>query len=554
MTKITFDEAKAVLDTLPINYYSKFSIDTELDSTSSTSYYDMAANKIVVAYNNFKNINVFNTLDKESIIRGLLYHEVSHAILTPNDLVNFDDIKSSCAIDDDEFTFDYINIFEDERIETILHDYYLNVNFKKNLFRLNEYSGEDPKTVADAFFQAVRFRAPIFGHNLNEKVNYIITYSTSVKSSMYLRGYVKSIYDLYLTIKSIFDAEIKKRLSSKSNSSSNNINKDNSNKKEDANGNDKQNEEIEDEQNNGNADYNINSESSKDNVNQNLEDTDNTNYEDNLNDLEQLLIERFENSLSNCLNHDYAKSLIETSFKAAQSIIENKDLIISKLEPIVATFNKKNSGGGSVSSYSGMFNYRNAGRSDYRYFSRSSVQKTANSFGSLHLNLFVDDSGSMCDNEPIINGLIAAMKYLSNKYQFFSYDFITCANKIKRFNARDEYIANGRTYLSESIIPLYEKVQKHDLVYNIVMFDGSAQFDSFFNGQYYPHYGRRLTKKQKTTFSIFNNSKSILILDPSNDNIAKTLSGAREVIISSNYTTDLIRNIEKTFSIVSREN
>ena len=72
----------------------------------------------------------------------MLYHEVSHAILTPGEHLRPTDI---------------INIFEDERIESVLRHYYHGVNFRKQLY--DGYGGHAPKAKDSigAFFNAVRF-------------------------------------------------------------------------------------------------------------------------------------------------------------------------------------------------------------------------------------------------------------------------------------------------------------------------------------------------------------------------------------------------------------
>ena len=57
-------------------------------------------------------------LELEVIVRTLLYHEVSHAILTP------------ILTDLDDFSFTNFNIFEDERIEVLEDKTFLDVNFK----------------------------------------------------------------------------------------------------------------------------------------------------------------------------------------------------------------------------------------------------------------------------------------------------------------------------------------------------------------------------------------------------------------------------------------
>lgn len=79
----------------------------------------------------------------------MLYHEVSHAILTPQRVTKF-------------YWSDIMNVFEDERIETLLKDFYMDVDFKKQVFAINGIKSEadikTPKNGWEYFYNVVRFR------------------------------------------------------------------------------------------------------------------------------------------------------------------------------------------------------------------------------------------------------------------------------------------------------------------------------------------------------------------------------------------------------------
>ena len=85
---VSFNLVKNIFDTLPIGYYLGRSIDVELSKTSTDSYFDPINDNIVISY---EMINIatadfdidVNDANIESIIRGLLYHEIAHVILTP---------------------------------------------------------------------------------------------------------------------------------------------------------------------------------------------------------------------------------------------------------------------------------------------------------------------------------------------------------------------------------------------------------------------------------------------------------------------------------------
>jgi hypothetical protein len=124
---LSFNEVKNITDTLPIGLYANRRIIAELGH-DETSWYNPQEDVICISYE-----QVTQGLDKwqtevETLIRSNFYHEVSHAILTPKEM--------SC---------DYIyNVFEDERIETLLKDFYYNVPIQRsNEIDLNPAIAED---------------------------------------------------------------------------------------------------------------------------------------------------------------------------------------------------------------------------------------------------------------------------------------------------------------------------------------------------------------------------------------------------------------------------
>lgn len=81
----------------------------------------------------------------ENAIRAILYHELSHIIMTPKTLKN----------DSEKI----INCFEDERIETLLFKYYLGVDFKKMCLAINGWTKDwKPMDARMYFYGICRFR------------------------------------------------------------------------------------------------------------------------------------------------------------------------------------------------------------------------------------------------------------------------------------------------------------------------------------------------------------------------------------------------------------
>lgn len=163
--QITYNQVKKILDTLPIGYYLGHAIPpVKLSKESDSTHINQITEEITVSFQNVQTMlqNAPDDIDVESIVRGLLYHEVSHAVLTP--AIQF--TVSGVEVNGYIFSFvfydvknayekkfkrtlcfrdckDLFNIVEDERIETLLKDYYLNVDFRKNVVLLNGIT--DPK-------------------------------------------------------------------------------------------------------------------------------------------------------------------------------------------------------------------------------------------------------------------------------------------------------------------------------------------------------------------------------------------------------------------------
>ena len=129
---VTYSLVNNILSTLPIGYYLKRGVEVTLSETSMDSYFDSLNDKVVISYPTLA--TTFNACetenDIEKMVRCLLYHEISHAMLTPKN-IHLTDVR---------------NIFEDERIETICRNYYLDVDFASFVKRINNFNGELPKS------------------------------------------------------------------------------------------------------------------------------------------------------------------------------------------------------------------------------------------------------------------------------------------------------------------------------------------------------------------------------------------------------------------------
>ena len=138
-----------ILKTLPIGVYLGDRAQVEFSPDADTSSFNPLTCKITVSAQNIhRNLkNLPDTKDVEKFVRVALYHELSHMILTPRSIPQ-------------SYITPQLNIFEDERIETLFSNYYRDVDFKRAVFLENwEVGGEDnAKSAMDFFFNICRFR------------------------------------------------------------------------------------------------------------------------------------------------------------------------------------------------------------------------------------------------------------------------------------------------------------------------------------------------------------------------------------------------------------
>jgi len=148
---MTKEEVIRLVECMTVFYYTNRKIKVVPSEQARASYYD--GRGIVISLPQVLTSLNLATAD-ETAVRSNVYHEVSHAILTPMELCQ--DIACRHS------TF---NIVEDFRIEDILRNYYLDVNFRDNVFDFNNVTKQITiaqiplmKTADDLIYQLVRFQ------------------------------------------------------------------------------------------------------------------------------------------------------------------------------------------------------------------------------------------------------------------------------------------------------------------------------------------------------------------------------------------------------------
>lgn len=476
-------ELQAIVKTLPIGLYAKRGIVIAIEDTE-TSYYSPNTDEIVVSYpqivTSLKKV-AEDSLFKESIIRGILYHEVSHAFMTPE--MSWNDI---------------INVFEDERMETLLADYYLNVDFKSNVFRFNglEVGQVPPATDAfTAFYNAVRFRTGST-EMLHKITKLIQKYATLTKvNNDESWNYYYDVMELYHEIEKDYWKQPQEYQGNGSG-----------------------------EQSGYNGD--IKGESTKEQSGETAEGEGGTQQDYDPNSIGR------STASEGALDPEQVKEMIADIIESA-----NDPSLVSYFQTIISNFNKKNSKGSSINGYSGVLNPRLADRPDYKMFERPFTQKANNSFGTFHLNLFIDKSGSFCSSQILVNKILTALSIVEKQNPNFTLDVVFCGygERVVESPRGRVLKCGGGNDLDNDIYNIYRKLQKPNTYnYNIVLFDGDA-FSS----------GNRTHRKN---FRAFDFSNCTIISDRENERyINKTVNRAR-VIYTKNYTSELLDNVCKAIS------
>lgn len=507
------NELNNILKTLPVGYYLKRNVTVEMDETISASYYDPMHDKICISFNQLSRSlsSIKDDKDLEQNVRTMLYHEVSHAFITPKEMR----------------VTKVMNIFEDERIESILRHYYLNTNFREFVKMINNFKGEAPTTADSAFYQLVRYR---IGDKkwLDELHELIKKFAHLTRNSQYwydVHNYQDKVTDFYNRF--VNDWNDKQENNSESedeNEESENENEESEDQTQTTESEDEsedESEESESEDSSEDEDEDESEETTESEITEPSEITEEEEYDEYDADVAQEIIEE-------TLNEFNDSKLNEQIFQ-----------ILSK----IANSTKKN--GSAINSYSGVFDPRSVARDDYRYFVQKNRLGHVKAFSKTKLNLFIDVSGSFYSSETTVNKLLYALSIFERQNPDFTYDVVKCQIGEKLCEKNDRQIkCGGGNFLDEKIFNLFNRLQdKNATVYNIVLFDGNA----FTNKPY------SYTKKEcHKNFGAFNFKNTTIISDEDNREAIEKHCGSAKKIFTTNYASELIQNVLDTLQLIAR--
>ena len=504
---------ESIINTLPIGFYTGRRIGITLDRESKASFYDPMEDKIVVSYPIIAERmrqTPDGTCSEEEAVRSMLYHEVSHAILTPADELN---------------NSYQLNVFEDERIETVLRNYYHGVNFRKQLYDI--HGGHAPKATdaKSAYFNAVRFG--LGTERVKEEVNRILSkYSRLHRASRrwehngagYYEDDVNDLWDMICKEFRSHPDEFQPQDGEGEGEPQEMDKMGNGKPKGKGEGKDKG------EKGKGKSDK------EEDESSEGMGDETSEAYKGEPHECE--------------LDAEEVKKMVGASLGGHPDLdtaqVEKLNNFQKTVEMIIGNFNKKNKGGSGINTYSGVFNPRAVVRKDYRFFERAMTTQGNNKFGTCHLNLIIDSSGSFQSNVPLTNGILAVLSEIERKNRnftmdvaFINHEFHLCESVRER-----KMVANGGNAIPDNMKEILMKLQKPQTCnYNIVLFDGDAICQNY--------YGKDCNK----LFGVFDMKQTTLITDPDNEQYMNPPFSSTKVVVTRNYTEELIDHIIHALTI-----
>lgn len=502
---ITKERAQSILQTLPIGYYLKRNIEVELSKTASTSYIDLQNEIITISMNNFHKAHNSIASDEqlEETVRAILYHELSHALLTPKTM---------------KIT-NIMNIFEDERIETLLRNFYINVNFKQNLNNIVNVNELNDMVPTELFFKIVRFRRG--PKHFVDRVSYLI------KKYMHINAETTDVWDYKYDIKRFYEAvknyseQLKREYEAK-------LEKERLEREEQKQAEETQTESNKDENEEENEQIIIEVE----NNNESNEDDEEQN-----NDGDIIFVTK---SDENELTEEELKDLTDRVIQSLNKHMDNSETnqYIKELAPIIKQAKTQLSNTSSaINAYSGVFDPRAVMNNDYRYFVQKNRAGHLKHFSKIRLNLYIDRSGSFRGSQETVNALLNALAKLEKEVRDFEFNVVTIGEGEKLHAKNDRQIkCNGGNALTNKIFEIARKLACTDCTYyNIVLFDGNA-----FSHDVSLDIRRMSTK---SNFKVFNSTNTYIISDSSNEYTILKYAPLAKTTITKNYASDFKQQI-----------
>ena len=498
--QITYNQVKKILDTLPIGYYLGHSIPpVKLSKESDSTYINQITEEITVSFQNVQTMlqNAPDDIDVESVVRGLLYHEVSHAVLTP--VMTFKEDVATAYVSYGDSTHelftalrsayyekfkcglplsapkDIINIVEDERIETLLKDYYLNVDFRKNVVLLNGITDPE-KELENADFMKRFFLVCRYHVGTQEELSLLKNVISNSKKLTNksdvpdLKYYFENIDNLAVAVLN-----------------------------------------------------NVKIPSNQDDQNQ--QSFDNKKPKDGQQNATPSPVE-ISDLFKDTPSMRKKAGEIRDVLKKASTNQEAASCADRLNRIITSAMNKRKMRSGAHTAYAGNIDPRLCANNDYRWFTKKSTTGNGKRFDKININLFCDNSRSFYDDEDNLNGLIVTLLKLAEQNKDLTVTTTHINRSIRRGTKEDMFVhCFGGTMLDDSIKTIYPSLQKPNATnWNVVVFDGYCS--------------------KPENFAVFNHPNVIMVVDDSNRPTIKTYCPqTRSKIITGDYAKEFEQTV-----------
>lgn len=543
--QLTKELLQHYINKVPIGYYVGRNVDVAIGDKDDT-YFDLVKGSIVISYPTIKdNARLIKTdADAEKSVRHLIFHELSHALLTPR-ILHIDMV---------------LNVFEDERIESILKNYYLDTDFKAFVKKLNGFKNQPPENEWDAWYQLVRYRrGPVYFlsrvHEIIDDYTHldiaVSRIDTEIRSS--IRNYEAEVNRLYEEFVKWYnqtnpsDLKIDKSLKDLMQNGEGDGQSDDKNSQQTQMGtclSNADNNQSDDNKDGLEKALQKSLESFKDSKKDLLMEVpkvdDKANKFANVSSIEAIDVNEGDyddlytiiddsNDKAGGLWHRPGKDDDKAKQKADKAVFDMIDSLISLLK----TTRKNN--GSSIAAYSGVMNPRNVIRDDYKYFMQQNRKGHASVYSKMHLNMFIDCSASFKDNDEKVNTLLWALTKFERAVPDFSYDLISCGvgQKLRPKYNRTQSSYDG-TVLTDDIFDMFKKQQFTNAVnMNIVLYDGKVN---------HLHKYKTTGKCIESNWEAFNDVNTVIIVDDSNEDAVNKFCPLAHKIISKDYVEELYKN------------
>lgn len=522
-------QIEMVLKKIPTGYYFGKNISVTLDETSSDSYCNLDGPRIVISLT-----RIVSVLDKinenyseeviEKILRTVVYHEVSHALLTP--ICIFDSINEVVdglkSISNSYYTgsdlTDIVNIVEDERIERITKDYFKGINYKWLVEISNPHTIEEETNIVNLWFYFIRLNELPSYINESFEISFLrdqrdlMIHASVGKFDRNCRNYITKISWNFEYFKNLV---LKKNKNSQVDQNSSN-------------------EGCPASQSDGIGTTSDTTSDDKKSASP-CPDTDDKDTLPEFSCLQDLL--DYESSLE-------TRKVLTTAFREVVDVeycCTDKS-ISRKIQEVLKISNKVTAkSSGATNSYSGVFNPRNAAREDCKYFLHDNSTGSAKLFNKIKLNLFIDRSNSFSRSESAVNIILKSLFDLKRINPRFSFSLVTIGvgETVCDLDHFSRFICYDGTFLDKEIFSIFNKVQDSRASnINLVLIDGYAWWSRSYSTEtdYIKNIGA------------FNYRNTTIITDESNhESISKYAPLAHEIVCSKDdYPRLLVDNVVKS--------